>query len=348
MRSQMLRKVASAAGVLTLATIAATAATVQMTGAGATFPAPLYTKWFNIYQSVGNTQFNYQPIGSGGGIKGITEGTVDFGASDAILTPAQLGAFKAKNEGHTLLTFPTVLGAVVPSYNLPGVTAELNFTGPVLADIFMAKIRKWNDPALAKLNPGVKLPDLDIFVAHRADGSGTTFCFTDYLSKVSTAWEKGPGRNASVSWPECASCVGAKGNDGVAGLLKQNAGAIGYVELIYAVKNHLAFGKVQNKAGEFVKADLKTVSAAAAAMKETAADTQVSITDAAGKGVYPISTFTWLLIPEKFKDSSKAEAMKGFVKWAVTKGQDEVEALDYAKLPSSVAKQVAKRADLIK
>lgn len=348
MKSHMLRKVGSVSGVLALAAIAATAAaTVQMTGAGATFPAPIYTKWFNIYQSVGNVQFNYQPIGSGGGIKGVTEGTVDFGASDAILTPQQHSDYLTKN-GSPLLTFPTVLGAVVPSYNLPEVSTELNFTGPVLAQIFMAKIRKWNDPAIAKLNPGVKLPNTDIFVAHRADSSGTTFCFTDYLTKVSTEWEKGPGRGAAVSWPECPSCVGAKGNDGVAGLLKQNVGSIGYVELVYAVKNHLAFGKVANKAGEPVKADLKTVSAAAASMKESAASTQISITDAPGKGVYPISTFTWLLIPEKFKDSQKAAAMKNFVKWAATKGQDEVEALDYARLPPSVAKEVAKRADLIK
>jgi len=349
MRSQTLRKLASAVGVLALtAVIVTAAATVQMTGAGATFPRPIYDKWFNMYQSIGNIQFNYQAIGSGGGIKGVTEGTVDFGASDAILTPDQMAAFKAQHDGTNLLTFPTVLGAVVPAYNLPDVKPELNFTGQVLADIYLAKIRKWNDPAIAKLNPGVKLPDQNIFVAHRADGSGTTFCFTDYLSKVSPAWAKGPGRNASINWPECESCMGAKNNDGVAGLLKQNVGALGYVELIYAVKNHLAYGKVMNKSGEYVKADLKTVSAAAAAMKEAAADTQVSITDASGKGVYPISTFTWLLIPEKSKDPQKAQALKGFVKWAVTKGQDEVEALDYARLPSSVAKEVEKRADMIK
>ena len=292
MRSQTLRKLASAVGVLALtAVIVTAAATVQMTGAGATFPRPIYDKWFNMYQSIGNIQFNYQAIGSGGGIKGVTEGTVDFGASDAILTPDQMAAFKAQHDGTNLLTFPTVLGAVVPAYN---------------------------------------------------------FCFTDYLSKVSAEWAKGPGRNASINWPECESCMGAKNNDGVAGLLKQNVGALGYVELIYAVKNHLAYGKVMNKSGEYVKADLKTVSAAAAAMKEAAADTQVSITDASGKGVYPISTFTWLLIPEKSKDPQKAQALKGFVKWAVTKGQDEVEALDYARLPSSVAKEVEKRADMIK
>ncbi len=349
MRSHTLRKLASAAGVAALAVgFAAAADQVQMTGAGATFPAPIYTKWFNIYQSVGNAQINYQPNGSGAGIKQVTEGTVDFGASDAILTKEQVNAYKAKNGGHTLLTFPTVLGAVVPAYNLPGVTAELNFTGPVLAQIFMGKIRKWNDPALVKLNPGVNLPNLDIFVAHRADGSGTTFCFTDYLSKVSPEWEKGPGRGAAVNWPQCSACVGAPKNDGVAGLLKQNAGGLGYVELIYAVKNHLAYGKVMNKAGESIKADLKSVSAAAAAMKESAADSQVSITDAPGKGVYPISTFTWLLVPDTFKDSAKAAAMRGFLKWAVTKGQDEAERLDYARLPAPVATEVEKRISLVK
>ncbi len=348
MKSHMLRYAATAAALTAVAAVLAIAADkqpIQMTGAGATFPAPIYQKWFNDYQSIGNVQINYQPNGSGGGIKGVTEGTVDFGASDAILSKEQMEAFKSKNGGHGLLTFPTVLGAVVPSYNVPGVTAELNFTGPVLADIFLGKIKKWNDSALAKINPGVKLPDLDILVAHRSDGSGTTFCFTDYLSKVSPEWEKGPGRNAAISWPVG---LGAKGNDGVTGLLKQQPGALGYVELIYAVKNHLPYGKVQNAAKEFIKADLKSVSAAAAAMKESAADTQVSITDAQGKGVYPISTFTWLLVPDTFKDADKAAAMKGFLKWAVTKGQDEVEPLDYAKLPKAVADKVAKRIGLIK
>jgi phosphate transport system substrate-binding protein len=346
MRSHMLRNAAKAAALTAMAAVLGIAADkIQMTGAGATFPAPIYQKWFNDYQSIGNAQINYQAIGSGGGIKGVTEGTVDFGASDAILSKEQMENFKLKNGGHGLLTFPTVLGAVVPSYNVPGVTAELNFTGPILADIFLGKIKKWNDPALAKINAGVKLPDLDILVAHRSDGSGTTFCFTDYLAKMSPEWEKGTGRNASVSWPVG---LGAKGNDGVAGLLKQQAGALGYVELIYAVKNHLAYGKVQNQAKEFIKADLKSVSAAAAAMKESAADTQVSITDAPGKGVYPISTFTWLLVPDSFKDAQKAAAIKSFLKWAVTKGQDEVEPLDYARLPKAVASKVEKRVDLIK
>jgi phosphate transport system substrate-binding protein len=344
MSSQTLRRATSAVAIISLAATLAGAA-VQMTGAGATFPAPIYQKWFNDYQSIGNVQINYQANGSGGGIKGVTEGTVDFGASDAILSKEQLEAFKAKNGGHGLLTFPTVLGAVVPSYNVPGLTGELNFTGPILADIFLGKIKKWNDQALAKVNAGVKLPDLDIVVAHRSDGSGTTFCFTDYLSKVSAEWEKTVGRNASVSWP---AGLGAKGNDGVSGLLKQQVGAVGYVELIYAVKNHLAYGKVQNGNGEFIKADLKTVSAAAAASQGSAANTQVSITNASGKGVYPISTFTWLLVPDTFKDAEKGAAIKGFLKWAVTKGQEQAESLDYARLPVAVAQEVEKRVALIK
>jgi len=349
MRSQilMLRKAALATALTALAVMLAGAEDkqpVQMTGAGATFPTPIYQKWFNDYQSIGNVQFNYQSIGSGGGIKGVTETTVDFGASDAILSKEQLATYKTKN-GHSLLTFPTVLGADVPSYNLPGVTAELNFTGPLLADIFLGKVKKWNDPALAKVNPGVKLPDMDIVVAHRSDGSGTTYCWTDYLSKVSPEWEKTVGRNASVNWPVG---LGAKGNEGVSGLLKQQVGALGYIELIFAVKNHLAYGKVQNRAGEFVKADLKTVSAAAVAVKESAADTQISISDGPGKGVYPISTFTWLLIPDTFKDGEKAAAMRNFLKWAMTKGQDEAETLDYARLPKVVAAEVEKRISLIK
>lgn len=303
-----------------------------LTGAGATFPAPIYQKWFNEYQSVGNAQINYQANGSGGGIKAVTEGTTDFGASDMPMTDEQLSAYKSKN-GYRILLFPTVLGAAVPSYNLPGITAELNFTPQVLADIFLGKITTWNDPQIAKANPNVKLPSDKIIVVHRSDGSGTTYCWTDYLSKVSPEWKSKVGKNTSVNWP---TGLGAKGNDGVAGVLKQQKGSIGYVELIYAVKNHLAYGKVQNRAGEFVKADLKSVTAAAAAQKTMPADFRVSITDESGPGVYPISTFTWLLVPEKISDAEKKKALVGFLKWAITTGQNSVEALDYAKLPASV------------
>ncbi len=307
-------------------------AQVSLTGAGATFPAPIYSKWFSLYQSVGNAQINYQAIGSGGGIKSVTEGTVDFGASDAALSDEQLAAFKSKNGGK-LLMFPTVLGAAVPSYNLPGVSAEINFTPEALAGIFLGTVTKWNDPQLAKANPGVSLPATEIVVVHRSEGSGTTYTWTDYLSKVSPAWKSKVGKNASVNWPVG---LGAKGSDGVAGLLKQQSGSIGYIELTFAKQNHLAYGKVKNKSGQFVKADLKSVTAAAAALKEMPADFRVSITDQEGKEVYPISTFTWLLVPDKFSDASKQKAVVGFLKWAISKGQDNVEALDYARLPKSV------------
>jgi phosphate transport system substrate-binding protein len=319
-------------------------AQVSLTGAGATFPAPIYQKWFNDYQSIGKVQINYQPNGSGGGIKGVTEGTVDFGASDAPLSDEQLKAYKDKN-GHGVLLFPTVLGAAVPTYNIPGVTAELNFTQDALAGIFLGTVKKWNDPALTKANPSVKLPDLDIVVVHRSEGSGTTYCWTDYLSKISPEWKTKVGKNASVNWP---AGLGAKGNDGVAGLLKGQAGAVGYVELIYAVRNHLSYGKVRNAAGEFVKADLKSVTAAAAALKVMPADFRVSITDEQGSGVYPISTFTWLLVPQTIPDAEKRNALTGFLKWAITKGQDEVESLDYAKLPASVAAKEQAQIALIK
>ena len=256
-----------------------------LTGAGATFPAPIYQKWFSEYQSVGHLQVNYQPNGSGGGIKAVTEGTVDFGASDMPLTDEQLKAFHDKH-GYDVRLFPTVLGAAVPSYNVPGFTGELNFTPEALAGIFLGKITTWNDPAIAKANPGVNMPNLKIVVAHRSDGSGTTFCWTDYLSKISPEWKSKVGKNTSVDWP---TGIGGKGNDGVAGLIKQQAGALGYVELIYAVRNNLPYGKVKNAAGDFVKADLKSVAAAADSVHDMPADFRVSITDAPGHGAYPIS-----------------------------------------------------------
>ncbi|HEX3682793.1 MAG TPA: phosphate ABC transporter substrate-binding protein PstS [Bryobacteraceae bacterium] len=309
------------------------AAQTSLTGAGATFPAPIYQRWFNDYQSVGNVQINYQPNGSGGGIKAVTEGTVDFGASDMPLTDDQLKTFKDKH-GFRVLLFPTVIGADVPTYNVPGVTQELNFTPEALAGIFLGKITTWNDPAITRANPGVKLPGDKIVVVHRSEGSGTTFCWTDYLSKVSPEWKSQVGKNVSVNWP---TGIGGKGNDGVAGLIKQQKGALGYVELIYAVKNHLPYGKVQNQGGQFVKADLQSVTAAAASVKSMPADFRVSITDAPGAGLYPISTFTWLLVPEKISDDAKRKALVGFLKWAITTGQGSVESLDYAKLPQAVA-----------
>ena len=320
-------------------------AQTSLTGAGATFPAPIYQKWFADYQSVGNVQINYQANGSGGGIKAVTDGTADFGASDMPMTDAQIKTFKEKNGGHGILLFPTVLGAVVPVYSVPGVSNELNFPRTVLADMFLGKITTWNDPALVKANPGVTLPSAKIVIVHRSDGSGTTFCFTDFLAKVSPEWSTKVGKNTSLDWPVG---LGAKGNDGVAGLIKQQTGSLGYVELIYAVKNKLTYGKVQNKAGQYVKAELSSVTAAAASVKEMPSDFRVSITDADGKAAYPISTFTWLLIPAQVSDAAKKTALTGFLQWAISKGQDQVESLDYAKLPKQVAEQEKAQIAMIK
>lgn len=331
-RSTRTAAILSAAALAALAAIPAQAQ-VSLTGAGATFPAPIYQKWFSDYASIGNVQINYQPNGSGGGIKAVTEGVTDFGASDMPLNDEQLQAYKSK-WGYKILLFPTVLGAAVPSYNLPSVKQPLNFTQEALAGIFLGKITKWNDPAIAKANPGVNLPSTNILVAHRSDGSGTTFVWTDYLSKVSPEWVSKVGKpNTTVQWP---TGIGGKGNDGVAGVIKQQEGAIGYVELIYAIKNHLEYGAVRNKAGKFVRADLESVTAAAGAASDMPADFRISITNAPGANAYPISTFTWLLIPSKWKDNTKEKAMTSFLKWALTNGQNEVQSLDYAKLPPVV------------
>ena len=318
------------------------AAQVQLTGAGATFPAPIYQKWFGKYGAQQGVQINYQPIGSGGGIKGVNEGTVDFGASDMPLDAKQLKAFKDKH-GFDLLMFPTVLGAAVPTYEVTGVTQQLKFTPQILAGIYLGKLTMWNAPEIKAANPGVNLPAEKVVVIHRSDGSGTTFCWTDYLTKVSPEWAGKVGKNTSVDWP---AGLGGKGNDGVAGLIKQQKGSIGYVELIYAVKNKLPYGLVQNKAGQFVQADLKSVNAAAASVKELPADLAVSITNAPGNDAYPIATYTWLLIPSKIEDAKKRDAIKGFLKWAISTGQNDVESDDYARLPQAVVgeeqKQIAK------
>jgi phosphate transport system substrate-binding protein len=308
-------------------------ATAQgLNGAGATFPYPIYSKWFNEYQkSHPGIQINYQSIGSGGGIRQLTAGTVDFGASDGPMSDAQLTEAKRK-----IYHLPTVLGAVVPAYNVPGVKTDLKFNGKVLAEIFMGKITSWNDPAIAKLNPGVALPGTPIVVAHRSDGSGTTYIWTDYLSKVSPDWQGGPGKGTAVKWPVG---LGAKGNEGVAGLIRQMEGAIGYVELIYALQNKINFGVVQNAAGEFVKASLDSTTAAAASMKSMPADFRVSITNAPGKEAYPIASFTWLLVPAEWKDASKGKIMTDFLSWMLDQGQGMVQSLDYAPLPKEVAEK---------
>ena len=306
----------------------------SMTGAGASFPYPMYSKWFDAYHSTHvDVQINYQSIGSGGGIRQVTEGTVDFGATDDPMTDAQLREYKAKR-GTDVLHFPTVLGAVVPIYNVPGITTGLKFTSAALAGIYLGKITKWNDAAIAVANKGAKLPAIDIVVAHRSDGSGTTYVWTDYLSKVSVDWKAKVGTNTSPSWPVG---LGGAQNAGVAGLVKQTEGAIGYVELIYAVQSKLAYGAVQNLSGEFVSASLAGVSAAAAgAASNMPDDFRVSITNAPGKAAYPISSFTWLLIPAKIADPAKKKAMVGFLKWMLADGQNMAEQLSFAKLPREV------------
>jgi phosphate transport system substrate-binding protein len=324
--------------VLALAAGAIGSAQVNLTGAGATFPYPMYSKWFDEYHKASpNIQINYQSIGSGGGIKQVTEGTVDFGASDGPMTDTQIAEFKTKR-GTGILHFPTVLGAVVPIYNLRGVTAELNFTQDALAGIFLGKITKWNDAAITSANPGVSLPANDIVVVHRSDGSGTTYVWTDYLSKVSPEWQKKTGRNTAVNWPVG---LGGKGNEGVSGQVKQTQNSIGYVELIYAAQNKMSYGKVRNKTGTFIKADLAGVSAAAAGAA-IPDDFRVSITDAPGKTAYPIASFTWLLIPEEIKDKQKEKVITDFLKWMLGPGQKMAEALDFAPLPAAVVAKETK------
>jgi phosphate transport system substrate-binding protein len=315
---------------LALATYSVAEGQVLLNAAGATFPYPMYSKWFDVYhQAHPNIQINYQSIGSGGGIRQLIDKTVDFGASDGPMNDDQL-----KQASVPILHFPTVLGADVPSYNLPGVSAELNFTPDTIAGIFLGKITKWNDPAIAGANPGVKLPSDDIVVVHRSDGSGTTYIWTDYLSKISPEWQTKVGKATSVNWPVG---LGGKGNEGVAGLIQQTPDSVGYIELIYAIQNKIAYGRVKNSSGAFVKADFVSVSAAAAAASKFMPDDfRVSITNPEGKAAYPIASFTWLLIPAKFGDAAKRDAVKDFLKWMMTDGQQYCEGLAYAKLPKEV------------
>jgi phosphate transport system substrate-binding protein len=308
-------------------------AQTTLNGAGATFPYPMYSKWFNEYHNLhSDIQINYQSIGSGGGIRQVLAGTVDFGASDGPMTDEQLGQSKVK-----ILHVPTVLGAVVPAYNVPGVSGEIKFTPDVLANIFLGKITNWNDKAIAAANPGVKFPDLSIIVVHRSDGSGTTYIFTDYLSKISSDWQGSVNKGTSVKWPVG---LGGKGNEGVAGVIRQMGGAIGYVELIYAVQNNIPYGVVKNAAGSFVKASLDSVTAAAASVKSMPADFRVSITNAPGKDAYPISSFTWLLIPVQSKDAAKGKILQDFLSWMLADGQKMTSALTYAPLPANVVDKV--------
>jgi phosphate transport system substrate-binding protein len=311
-------------------------AETNLNGAGATFPNPIYQKWFSAYHTAHpEIAINYQSIGSGGGIHQLQAQTVDFGASDGPMTDQQIAATPFK-----VFHIPTVLGAVVPTYNIPGVNAELKFTPDVLADIFLGKINKWNDSRLAKANPGIKFPDADIIVVHRSDGSGTTYIFTDYLSKVSPEWKSRVGHATSVNWPVG---LGGKGNEGVAGMVRQTEGSIGYVELIYALQNKMSFGVVQNAAGRFVKASLASTTAAAGSVKQMPDDFRVSITNAPGKDAYPICSFTWLLVPVEWNDAGKLKAFLGFLNWMVDQGQSLTESLDYAPLPKNVAQKVKAR-----
>ena len=330
---RMVKVLSMLAGLLAIAicaTFAAAEGQVLLNAAGATFPYPIYSKWFDVYHTAhSNVQINYQSIGSGGGIRQLLDKTVDFGASDGPMNDDQL-----KQAGVPILHFPTVLGAAIPAYNLLGVQGDLDFTPEALSGIFLGTVTKWNDPAIASANPGVKLPGDDIVVVHRSDGSGTSYIWTDYLSKVSPAWQQKVGKGTSVNWPVG---LGGKGNEGVSALVQQTPGALGYVELIYAIQNHMPYGKVKNSSGAFVKADLASVSAAAAAAaKNMPDDFRVSITNPEGKAAYPIASFTWLLIPSKFSDAAKRDVVKDFLKWMMTDGQQYCESLSYAKLPKEV------------
>jgi phosphate transport system substrate-binding protein len=308
------------------------AAQTNLNAAGATFPNPIYQKWFSDFHGAHpDVQINYQSIGSGGGIRQLSAGTVDFGASDMPLNDE-----KVKDIPQPIFQLPTVLGSVVPAYNVPGLSGEIKFTPDVLAGIYLGKISNWNDKAIATANPGLKLPDKSIVVIHRSDGSGTTFVWTDYLSKVSPEWKSSVGSNTSVKWPVG---LGGKGNEGVAGLVRQMDGALGYVELIYALQNDITFGPVKNAAGDFVKASLASTTAAAAAVKMPPNDFRVSITNAPGKEAYPIASFTYLLIPKQWKDGTKKNATATFLEWMLDNGQGMVSSLNYAPLPKEVAER---------
>jgi len=336
--------IANAALAIALTTGVACAQKVPINAGGATFPYPMYSKWFDAYnKKFPNVQINYQSQGSGFGIAQVTAGTVDFGASDGPMNDMQIKEFQDKR-GSAILHFPTVMGADVPVYNVPGVTGSINFTPEALAGIFLGKITKWNDPEITKANPGVNLPANNIVVVHRSDGSGTTYIWVDYLCKVSKEWETKVGRGTSVKWPVG---LGGKGNEGVSGQVQQTANSIGYVELIYAVQNKMTYGKVKNAAGEFIQASLAGVTAAAAGVKDMPDDFRVSITNAPGKGVYPISSFTWLLIPSKIQDPAKKKAIKDFLAWMLADGQNMTEALSYAQLPKAVIAKELKAIDKI-
>ncbi len=323
----------------TSSSTSSSSSSVDLTGAGATFPYPLYSKWFSDYAKVTGVRINYQSIGSGGGIRQLSEGTVDFGASDSPMSDEEM----AKAKGGSILHVPTVLGADVITYNLPGVTTALKFTPDAIADIFMGRIKKWNDARVATLNPGVALPSQDILVVHRSDGSGTTYIFTDYLTTAVPAWKTAVGKGKEVKWPVG---LGAKGNEGVAGQVKQTPGAIGYVELAYAKQNNLPVAAIRNRAGQFVVASVPAVTAAAEGAAKALppnTDYRISIVDAPGADSYPISSFTWILVYQRQKDAVKGKKLVDFLNWALTNGEAQASALDYAPLPSEMASTVRDR-----
>ncbi|MEW6510560.1 MAG: phosphate ABC transporter substrate-binding protein PstS [Bacteroidota bacterium] len=339
-----IRLVAAAMAISALAVLPSMAQ-LKLNGAGATFPYVIYSKWFDVYHGKTGIEFNYQSIGSGGGIKQVIEGTVDFGASDAPMSDVQLKAV-AEKQGTEILHIPTVLGAVVVTYNQPAAGTDLKLTPEVLAGIFLGDITSWNDKAIAAVNPGKNLPSMSIIVAHRSDGSGTSAIFTDYLKKVSPTWATKVGAGTSVNWPVG---LGGKGNEGVAGLVKQSEGAIGYVELAYAVKNNLPYAQLKNRAGKYVGASFEAVSAAAAgSARNLPADLRVSITDAPGEMAYPISGFTWLLVYKSMKGKEKANAMVKFLRWAMGEGQSYAKELYYAPLPKEVVKLCDTKINAIK
>lgn len=316
---------------------------VALTGAGATFPYPIYSKWFNDYATTTGVKINYQSIGSGGGIRQLSEGTVDFGATDSPMKDEEMGGAR----GGPILHIPTVLGAVVATYNVPGVSQPLKLTGEVLADIFLGRIRRWNDARLAALNPDATLPNQEILVVHRSDGSGTTFIFTDYLSAVSPAWKSGPGTGKEVQWP---AGLGAKGNEGVAGQVKQTPGSIGYVELAYAKQNRLPFASMRNMAGEYVLPTIESVTAAAAGVAQRLpenTDYRISIVNAPGKGAYPISSFTWIILYQNQPDADKGKKLVDFLRWALREGEASAATLDYAPLPAEMVARLEKRLDTV-
>ena len=325
-----------ATAMLALATLNMHVLAQSINGAGATFPYPIYSKWFSEYNRLHpDVKINYQSIGSGGGIRQVSDGIVDFGATDSPMSDQQIASARFKT-----WHIPTVLGAIVPVYNLPEVHQDLNFSGDVIADIYLNKIKKWNDPRIAKDNPGVNLPDQPILAVYRSDGSGTTFIFTDFLCKVSEDWKRTVGRSTSVRW---RSGIGQKGNEGVAGIVRQAPYSLGYVELVFAVRNHMAFGKIKNPAGNFIKGSTASVTAAAAATAQSIpADFRVSLTNAPGANSYPISSFTWLLIPQASRDPSKAKALNGFLNWMLDHGEAEAETQSYAPLPQQLKDMVRK------